>query len=166
MSQTPAGTAAAPTYEWDVAEVGDAAPPKNTPIDEAVLELYTRTSGDHNPLYSDEAFARSKGLDGLGVPVSAAVRVAPGRRATIMRVKGYAHPVRPTPCARWQCETFGPMKVGDVITVQSFLDEKYEKRGRKYLVWRVEGRNQRGELVVVYRSTNVWEGAKPGDRTR
>jgi len=155
-----------PVYEWAAAEVGDTAPDKSTAVSRALVELYVRTSGDANPLYTDEAFARSKGLPGLALPVAAAVRIAPGKRSTIIRHKGYQHPVRPTPFARWECETFAPVQPGDVITSTSMLDEKYEKRGRKYLVWKVEARNQRGELVLIHRATNAWEGADPRDRTR
>lgn len=155
-----------PLYEWAAAEVGDTAPPKQTLLDAAQVLMYARTSGETSKVYVDEAFARSRGFDGLAVPFSMAVRIAPGRRSTIMRHKGYAHPVRPTPFARWQCETFAPMKVGDVITVESRMDEKFERRGRKFLVWKVTGRNQHGEVVVEYRSTNMWEGATPADRER
>jgi 3-hydroxybutyryl-CoA dehydratase len=157
---------ARPVYEWDAAEVGDTAPDKTVAVTPALVALYARTSDDDNPLYTDERFARAHGFDGLAVPVSMAVRMAPGKRSTIIKHKGYQHPVRPTPFARWQCETFVPVKPGDVITSESFLDEKYEKRGRKYLVWKVIGRNQRGEIVVIHRATNVWEGSKPDDRVR
>ena len=155
-----------PLYEWAVAAVGDSVPPIDTLVDPARIALYIKTSGDNNPIYSDEKFAKSVGLDGLAVPVSMAMRVAPTRRAIIMSRKGYKHPVRPTPFARWECTFFAPMKPGDVITSESQMSEKFEKRGRKYVVWKVAGRNQRGEVVMEYRSTNSWEGAKPEDRNR
>jgi hypothetical protein len=115
---------------------------------------------------TDEAFAHAHGFDGLAVPVSMTIRVAPGRRALIIDRKGYGHPVRPTPFARWQCELHAPMKVGDTITSNSQLGDKFEKNGRKYLVWQVEAYNQHGEKVAEYRATNSWEGAKPEDRSR
>jgi acyl dehydratase len=154
-----------PVYEWAAAEVGDTAPDKTVIMTRELIALYVNTSGDNNPLYTDQAFARAHGLPDVAVPVSMAVRIAPGKRSTIIRHKGYQHPVRPTPFARWECETFAPVQPGDVITSESFLDEKYE-RGRKYLVWKVIGRNQRGEIVVVHRATNAWEGSKPDDKVR
>ena len=155
-----------PTYEWSVAKVGDSIPPASVKVDPARIALYIKTSGDNNPLYTDEAFARSKGLDGTVVPIAMAMRVAPTRRSVIIKTKGYKHPVRPTPFARWQCEFFAPMKQGEVITSESKLGEKFEKRGRKYVVWHVSARNERGEPVLEYRSTNCWEGARPEDKKR
>jgi acyl dehydratase len=146
--------------------VGDTTQDKVVTVTRQLVDLYVRTSGDANPLYIDEAFAKSRGLGDIAVPISAAVRIAPGKRSTIIRAKGYQHPVRPTPFARWECETFAPVLPGDVITSTSCLDEKFEKRGRKYLVWKVVGRNQRGEIVVIHRATNAWEGSQPRDRVR
>ena len=155
-----------PVYEWSVAEVGDSVAPRVTTVDPDRIALYVKTSGDRNPLFTDEKFARSLGFEGLKVPASMAIRMAPGRRTRIMKQKGYRQPIRPTPFARWECQFFAPVKPGDVITSESRLDEKYEKRGRKYLVWKVTGYNQRGEVVVEYRATNSWEGFKPEDRVR
>lgn len=155
-----------PVYEWAVAEVGDTIPPADIRVEPSRIDLYVKTSGDNNPIYSDAEFAKSKGLDGCAVPVAMAMRVAPTRRSVIIREKGYKHPVRPTPFARWECQFFAPMKPGDVITSETRLGEKFEKRGRKYVVWTISARNQRGEKVLEYRSTNCWEGAKPEDKTR
>jgi len=155
-----------PIYEWTAAEVGDSVAPRDTVVETSRIAQYVATSGDTNPLYTDEAFAHAHGFDGLAVPVSMTIRVAPGRRALIIDRKGYGHPVRPTPFARWQCELHAPMKVGDTITSNSQLGEKFEKNGRKYLVWQVEAYNQHGEKVAEYRATNSWEGAKPEDRSR
>lgn len=158
--------ASAPVYEWDEATIGDGVSEYDASVEKDAVGLYVRSTGDENPLYVDAGFARSKGLDDLGVPVSMTMRVAPTRRAVIMAQKGYAHPVRPTPFARWECRTFAPMRPGDVITSTSRLAEKFEKRGRKFVVWEIVGHNQRGEKVVEHRCTNMWEGAKPEDRSR
>ncbi|MCC6472957.1 MAG: MaoC family dehydratase [Burkholderiales bacterium] len=155
-----------PIYEWAVAQVGDTIAPARVRVDPARIALYVKTSGDDNPIYTDEAFARSKGLDGCAVPIAMAMRVAPTRRSVIMANKGYRHPVRPTPFARWQVEFAAPMKPGDVVTSESKLGEKFDKRGRKYLVWHVKGSNQDGAPVLEYRSTNAWEGTRPEDTER
>lgn len=155
-----------PVYEWAAAEAGDTAPDKTVTVTRELVALYADTSGDRNPLYTDAVFAREHGFDKGAVPFSMAVRMAPGKRATIIRHKGFSHPVRPTPFARWECETFAPVLPGDVITSESVMEEKYEKRGRKYLVWKAIGRNQRGEIVVIHRATNVWEGSRPEDKVR
>ena len=155
-----------PVYEWDVAAVGDDVPPHDVTVTPELIDLYVKGSGDENPIYMDEEFARSKGLSGRAAPASMAIRAAPTRRAVIMGRKGYAHPVRPTPFARWECQMFAPIQPGDVITSTSRLADKFEKRGRKFVVWEITAHNQRGEKVLVHRCTNMWEGAKPEDRER
>lgn len=155
-----------PFYEWAVAQVGDTIPPADIRVEQARIDLYVKTSGDANPLFTDEAFARSKGMESTTVPVGMAMRVAPTRRSVIIKEKGFKHPVRPTPFARWECQFFAPMKPGDVITSESKLGDKFEKRGRKYVVWTITAKNQHGEKVMEYRSTNSWEGAKPEDKAR
>ena len=120
-----------PVYEWAVAEVGDSVPPADIKVDPDRIALYVKTSGDDNPIYTDEAFARSKGLDGTAVPIAMAMRVAPTRRSVIMKEKGCKHPVRPTPFARWQCEFFAPLKAGELITSESQLGEKFEKHDHR-----------------------------------
>lgn len=155
-----------PVYEWAAAEVGDTIPPADIRVEKARIDLYVKTSGDANPLYSDEAFAKSKGMECTAVPISMAMRVAPTRRSVIIKKKGFSHPVRPTPFARWECQFFAPMKPGDVITSDTRLGEKFEKRDRKYVVWTITAHNQRGEKVMEYRSTNCWEGARPEDKSR
>ncbi len=145
---------ARPVYEWDVAEVGDSLPPDDSTVEARRIQTYV------------EAFARAHGFNGVAVPISMVCRVASTRRRQIMNAKGYEHPVRPTPFAHWECETFAPMQVGDVITSETKMAEKYEKRGRHYVVWHVVGRNQRGEKVLEYRYTNLWDLGKPEDRQR
>ncbi len=154
-------------YTWDKAAVGDKAPGEATVeiTAEKILE-YVECEDDTGRLYWDESFARQHGLEGLAVPIAMVCRVASNRRAEIMQAKGYEHPVRPTPFARWQCKTYAPMKVGDVITSTSKVGGKYERRGRHYLTWHVEGRNQQGEKVCEYDYTNLWDEGKPEDKKR
>ena len=155
-----------PSYEWAVAESGDTLPPKQVVIEPRLVDVYMDSSGDRNPLYTDAALARSVGLKATAIPSLMAIRVAPTSRTELMDHKGFDHPVRPTPYARWECEFFEPMQPGDMITTESQMAEKYEKNGRKYLVWQVVGRNQHGRKVVEYRTHNAWEGSKPHDRQR
>ncbi|MBI4200777.1 MAG: hypothetical protein HY531_00635, partial [Chloroflexi bacterium] len=63
-------------------------------------------------------------------------------------------------------KTYAPLNVGDVISSESELGDKYERRGRKYLTWHVVGHNQRGEKVAEYDYTNLWDEGKPEDKVR
>ena len=154
-------------YTWDRATAGDEAPGEATvEVTADKIRQYVDTEDDTNRLYVDEEFARKHGFDGMAVPISMVCRVAPNRRAEIMQAKGYGHPVRPTPFTRWQCKTYAPLKLGDVITSTNELGSKSERRDRHYLTWHVEGRNQDGEKVCEYHYTNLWDEGKSEDKTR
>jgi acyl dehydratase len=155
-----------PIYEWAVAKVGDRRRPESIPVSRSKVALYAKSSGDTNPLFTDEAFAKAHGFEAVAVPIAMTTRVAPHKRREIIAQNGYEAPVRPTPFARWQCKLFAPMKPGDVITSEAVVGEKFEKRGRRYITWSVIARNQNGETVAEYSATNSWEGSKPEDKTR
>jgi len=148
-----------PPYEWDDAEIGDTRPPYDGYVDPDLVAKYVRITGDANPALRPEA-------GGDGAPLAMLIHMAPSGRADIMATKGFSPPVRPTPFARIELELFEKIHQGDVITTTASVVDKYERRGRKYLVWGVEGRNQSGRLVIRYRQHNVWEGSKSEDRTR
>ncbi len=154
-------------YTWDKAVVGDK-PPGESVVEVTADKIreYVDWEDDTNRLYVDEEFARKHGFDGLASPIAMVCRVAPNPRREIMEARGYEHPVRPTPFARWHCKTYAPLKVGDVITSTSELGNKYERRGRHYLTWHVVGHDQRGEKVCEYEYTNLWDEGKPEDRKR
>jgi acyl dehydratase len=155
-----------PIYEWEVAKVGDKRATISLPIKQERIDLYVSSTNDPNSVLSNEAFALEHGFETVAVPVAMTTRVAPHNRRAIMIENGYEHPVRPTPFARWQCRLFAPMKPGDVITSEAHVADKFEKRGRKYIVWEVVAHNQHGEKVAEYRTTNCWDGTKPADKTR
>lgn len=150
---------ALPPYEWDDAEIGDSRPPYDAYVDPALVAKYVLVTGDRNPCLRP-------GVGGGGVPLAMLIHIAPTGRADIMRAKGFSPPVRPTPFARLELEFFVMIRQGDVITTTAEVVDKYERRGRKYLVWGVEGRNAADELVVRYRQHSVWRGSKPEDRSR
>lgn len=146
-------------YDWDVARIGDTRAPQEHFVDPERVAQYVRISGDRNPAYLPEE-------GGDAVPLAMLIHMAPTGRADIMAERGYLPPVRPTPFARIQLELFAKIRQGDTVTTTAKVADKFEKRGRKYIVWEVEGRNQHGELVIRYHQQNVWEGGKPEDRTR
>ncbi len=155
-----------PTFEYPDAVPGDETPAQDYTVVPERIAQYVSTSGDANPLYTDPDAARQHGFDAPLVPVAVTKVLPRMRRHTLMRQRGFTHPIRPTAFARWEHQLFAPIKPGDVITATTRLAHKYEKRGRQYLVFEVTGRNQHGEKVVEYRHTSLWSGNKPEDRTR
>jgi acyl dehydratase len=156
----------AKTYEWDVAKIGDTNQPATIPIEPERIKEYIEAEQDFNPLYTDEAYARENGFDGPAVPIPMYIVYAAQRRHELMHDQGYEHPLRPTPFSRFVFNSFAPVKVGDSIRSQLVLHDKYEKNGRRYLVWHNVSYNQNGEKVLEYYYTNMWDGSKPEDRLR
>ena len=155
-----------PVFEYADAIVGDETPAQEYVVAPARIAKYVAASGDNNPLYTDADAARRLGFRDTLVPLAVTKVLPRMRRHSLMKQRGFVHPIRPTAFARWEHQLFAPIRPGDVITATTRLAEKYEKRGRQYLVFEVVGRNQRGEKVVEYRHTSLWSGTKPEDRTR
>jgi acyl dehydratase len=55
-------------------------------------------------------------------------------------------------------ESFKPIFVGDLITKKMSVEDKFEKRGKKFYTWRIEYFNQDGELVKRHLRTSYWVG--------
>ena len=65
-----------------------------------------------------------------------------------------------TPFAKCEIHWHRPVGAGDVITGRRSTLEKYERRGSRFVTFRVEGVNQRGETAVEYDYTCIFEYAR------
>ena len=67
---------------------------------------------------------------------------------------------RQTPFAKCEIRWHGPVCAGDTITGTRGVLEKYERRGSRFVTFRVEGVNQRGQTAVEYDYTCIFDYAK------
>ena len=67
---------------------------------------------------------------------------------------------RQTPFAKCDIRWRQPVCAGDVITGRRGTLEKYERRGSRFVTFRVEGVNQRGETAVEYDYTCIFDYAR------
>ncbi len=67
---------------------------------------------------------------------------------------------RQTPFAKSEIRWHKPVCAGDTITGTRAVLEKYERRGSRFVTFRVEGVNQRGETAVEYDYTCIFDYAK------
>jgi acyl dehydratase len=65
-----------------------------------------------------------------------------------------------TPFAKCEIRWFMPVTARDVITGRRRVLEKYERRGSKFVTFRVEAINQRGQLAAEYDYTCIFEYAQ------
>ena len=67
---------------------------------------------------------------------------------------------RQTPFAKCEIRWSGPVIAGDTITATRRVLEKYERRGSKFVTFRVEATNQQGQEVVQYDYTCIFDYAQ------
>ena len=67
---------------------------------------------------------------------------------------------RQTPFAKCEVRWFAPALEGDTITGTRRVLEKYERRGSRFVTFRVEASNQRGERLAEYDYTCIFDYAK------
>jgi acyl dehydratase len=108
---------------------------------------------DYNPLYSDDDFASKSDIGSVVAPFYITLgEFLPGLMKADLKMGVntiYASSIK---------ESFMPIFVGDAITRTLAFEDKFEKRGKKFLTWRIEWKNQRGELVKRHLRTSYWVG--------
>ncbi|MDP8924014.1 MAG: MaoC family dehydratase N-terminal domain-containing protein [Chloroflexota bacterium] len=155
--------AALPTYDWDVAEVGHAAPPFTFAVTEEAIARYCLAVRNENPLFVDPKAAAAGPFGGIIAPPPFAFMCSPLRRNEVMHAQGYAAPEEKaeyqTPYAKAELFPRRQIRPGDEITSVVSLEEKYERRGNKFITWRVRAADARGEPVHEYTYTIIWRQA-------
>ena len=152
-------------WDYDAVEPGQAAQPTVVTITPEQIAEYADIA--QNP---DPRFHLGNGSDEYGgapVPMpTMAVSYAPLLRAEIAENNGFIALEqsktgrRQTPFAKCEAQWFRPAFVGDTITGVGRVLEKYERRGSKFVTFRIEAENQRGEPVGRYDYTCIFEYAQ------
>lgn len=152
-----------PMYEWEVASVGDMAPPFSFAVTEESIAGYCEAVRNDNPLYLDADVARRGPFGGIIAPPTFIFMCAPARRNEVMHAHGYASPEekadRATPYAKAEVFFQRPIRPGDEIVSVIRLDDKYERRGNQFMTWRVNAHTAQGESVAEYVYTIIWRRA-------
>src|SRR6266540_5550902 len=139
--------AALPTYDWEIAQIGDTAPLFTYAVTEASIADYCLAMRNDNPLYLDAEAARRGAFGGIIAPPAYAFKCSPLRRNEVMHARGYASPEEKseyqTPYAKAELLPQRPIRPGDEITSTVTLEDKYERRGNKFITWRVRATDAR-----------------------
>ncbi len=150
-------------YDWNTAQIGDAGPVFSAAVNDRQIAAYCRAARCENLLYTSQPAARESGLPGIVAPPAMLLAYAPARVAALIAGQtgdpGDAGRPEPTP-ARIAIRFQGALiSQQDLIASQTRLVDKYERDGRRYLVFRVTVRNQREEPVAEYEAAYLWEPA-------
>lgn len=132
------------------------------PVAAEELIEYARSLGVDDPTYLDEEAAKAGPWGGLVAFPTYVVKLRGGKHIPeeVARELG-----RGGFDAGKDLELRAPLRPGDVVTAVSTITDLYEKTGRSgsmwFLVFRVELRNQRGELVANVDSRMMQRGRLP-----
>lgn len=129
-------------------------------IEKEPIRRWAEAIGDPNPLYHDEAYAKSRGFRSLVAPPGFM-----GQYAFAVK-RGKPAPM-PQPKRRFttrlnggsEYEFFKPIQAGDVITSTSKVVDLFERKGRlgpmMFTVRETTYKNQDGEIVLKTRGTGI-----------
>lgn len=146
-------------WEWDVVEPGPSGEPFTSEVTSDSVAAYARRVRNSNPAYTDCA------PGDLAMPTGV-IDNAPLRRNSVAKASGFValewvkENPRQTPFAKCTVRWFAPVRVGDTITSSARVVEKYERRGNKFVTFRVEALNQHGVKVAEYDYSCIFEYAK------
>lgn len=141
-------------WDYEAAQPGQAGRPTVVPITDDNISEYARLS--QNPGY-------------CGGPLAMPTMVlsyAPLLRDDIAENNGFVAleqsktARRQTPFAKCEIRWFRPVSAGDTITAGRRVLEKYERRGSKFVTFRIEAANQQRERVAEYNYTCIFEYAR------
>lgn len=161
-------------WEYDAVEVGQVGPPITIEITVELISQYAVAVRNDNPAYRPSSGATAERGRILAMP-SMITRVAPLRRHDIAANNGFvalertSENPRQTPFSKCEVRWFAPLRAGDSITSYGKIVDKYERRNNKFVTFRVEAANQRGEMVAEYDYTCIFEyalGQKQREKSR
>ena len=133
---------------------------------ETVVEITADNIAEYARLALNSSDAYRPAASGLVAMPTMVLSYAPLLREEIAEANGFvAFEVSKTarsqtPFAKCEIRWSIPVVPGDTITGRRRVLEKYERRGSKFVTFRVEAVNQRGELAAEYDYTCIFEYAK------
>lgn len=152
-------------WEYDAVAVGQEGTLTHVPITVDNIRAYALAAQHHHTRYVEPERYTEYTQAVVAMP-SMALAYAPLLRDDIASNNGFVAleesktTRRQTPFAKCELRWFQPVVAGDTITASRRVLEKYERRGSKFVTFRVQAANQRGDRVAEYDYTCIFEYAK------
>jgi len=146
-------------WTFDAVEPGQVGNETTVEITSSNIAEYARLSLNHSPAYQS-------GSSKLVAMPTMVLSYAPLLREEIASANGFVafevskNNRSQTPFAKCEIRWSVPVITGDVIVGRRRVLEKYERRGSKFVTFRVEAINQRKEIVAEYDYTCIFEYAQ------
>jgi acyl dehydratase len=152
-------------WDYEAVQPGQAGRPTVVPITTRNVAEYAILSQNRDARYQKGSGHQDYGHELVAMPTMV-LSYAPLLRDDIAESNGFVAleqsqtARRQTPFAKCEIRWFRPVKAGDTITATRRVLEKYERRGSKFVTFRIEAANQHGEKVAEYDYTCIFEYAK------
>jgi acyl dehydratase len=152
---------------WDYLAIapGQTGNPTTVHITLDNISQYATVAQDSDPRYHRVGVNLEYGGVLLAMPTMV-LTYAPLLREDIAEANGFValeqsqSARRQTPFAKCEIRWAGPVQAWDTITASRRVLEKYERRGSRFVTFRVEASNQHGQHVAEYDYTCIFEYAK------
>ena len=138
---------------WEDLEIGDLISTIHWFVTPDDIKKAAESFQDDYPLYFDRDFAKETEWGEIVAPfyfLDASFRWVVFLSRGKMRHKNH------TINAHGIFESFLPIRPGDRLVGTMWVDDKYIKRERKFLTWRIEVRNEEGEMVARKYWRSLW----------
>ncbi len=151
-------------WDYDAVAPGQAGATTVVKLTEDNISRYAQSAQNQDPRYQD-AGAHQEYPDTLVAMPTMVLSYAPLLRDDIAENNGFVAleqsktARRQTPFAKCEIRWHRPARAGDTITGTRRVLEKYERRGSKFVTFRVGAVNQQRQLVAEYDYTCIFEYA-------
>ncbi len=141
-----------PEINFENAQVGQEFPEYRFELSSDLVKKYCEATEDKNPIYIDEEFAKKSEFGGLVAPPLMMNTYAHFLRQ--LAVAGYTHEYTVHYISDYEFIT--PARPGDTLISKMWLVDKYTRKGRNYMTFRIETVNQKGEKIATKLHTSMW----------
>jgi acyl dehydratase len=152
-------------WDYDAVEAGQEGPPTVVALTGEHIAAYARVAQNPDPQFQGSGAHVEYGGALVAMPTMV-LTYAPLLRDEIAERQGFVAleesktARRQTPFAKCEIRWFRPVRAGDTLTGTRRVLEKYERRGSRFVTFRVEASNQRGERVARYDYTCIFSYAR------
>ncbi|MES2563490.1 MAG: MaoC family dehydratase [Pseudomonadota bacterium] len=152
-------------WDYEAVEPGQDGAPTRVTLTGEHIAAYARVAQNPDPRYELSGGSAEYGGELIAMPTMV-LTYAPLLREEIAERQGYVAleesktARRQTPFAKCEVSWFRPVHVGDTLTGTRRVLEKYERRGSRFVTFRIEASNQRGEQVAAYDYTCIFSYAQ------
>ena len=152
-------------WEYEAVEAGQEGPPTVVTLTAEHIAEYARVAQNPDPRYGVRGGSAEYGGALIAMPTTV-LTYAPLLREEIAERSGFVAleesktARRQTPFAKCEIRWLRPVRAGDTLTGTRRVLEKYERRGSRFVTFRIEATNQRGEPVAAYDYTCIFSYSK------